>query len=183
MRKIIISTMITLDGVMEAPQNWSFSYWNDEIASYAHEQLFTSDALLTGRETYVGFAEAWSARAGADDFADRINAMLKLVASTTLQASDLTWTNSTLIKGDTAAELARLKQQPGQNILKYGGGKLMYTLIEHGLLDELRLLVFPTVVGTGERIFKEGNPVKLKLLDSKTFSTGVVALHYQPEKA
>lgn len=178
MRKIVVSTMVTLNGVEESPQNWSFDYWNDEIQQYASDQLFASDALIMGRATYESFAEAWSARAGADAFADRINSMPKYVASRTLK-EPLTW-NSTLMKGDIAGEVAKLKQQPGQNILQYGIGELTYTLMGHGLVDEIRLLVYPVAVGGSGHIFDTIEKSPMKLLEAKPFSTGVVALHYQP---
>jgi dihydrofolate reductase len=180
MKKIIVSTMVTLDGVMENPQNWSFDYWNDEIQQYAYDQLFTMDTLIMGRATFEGFAEAWSSRAGADAFADRMNALPKYVASTTLK-EPLTW-NSTLIKGDLATEVAKIKQQGGQDILMYGCGAVSRELIKHGLVDEIRLLVYPVLVGSGERIYETIAQTKLKLLETKPFKTGVVALHYQPEK-
>lgn len=178
MKKIIVSTMVSLDGVLENPQNWSFDYWSDEIAKYAYDQLFTCDTLVMGRATYEGFSEAWSARAGNDAFADRINSLPKFVASRTLSGA-LTW-NSTLFKNDLAAEVAQLKNQPGMDILQYGMGELTYTLLQHGLIDELRLLVYPVAVGSGKRIFDTLEKTPLKLLETKTFNTGVVALHYQP---
>ncbi len=177
MRKIIVSTMMTIDAVMENPQNWSFDYANDEFMQYASEQLAGADALIMGRETYEGFAEAWSSRAGADAFADRMNALPKYVASKTLK-SPLTW-NATLL-GDIAAEVAALKQQPGQDMLQFGLGELTHTLIEHGLVDELRFLVYPVVVGSGGRIFDGFSKTPMKLIESRSFSTGVVTLHYQP---
>jgi dihydrofolate reductase len=179
MRKIIVSTMMSLDGVEDDPQNWSFDYWNDEIAKYAHDLLFASDALVMGRSTYEAFAEAWSSRAGADEFADRINALPKYVASRTAK-EPLTW-NSTLIKGDVADAIRKLKEQPGQDILQYGCGELTYTMIEAGLVDELRFLVYPVTVGTGGRIFEKIAQTPLKLLSSQTFATGVIAQHYQPQ--
>jgi dihydrofolate reductase len=178
MRKIVVSTMISLDGVMENPQNWSFDYWNDEIQQYAYDQLFASDALIMGRVTYDGFAEAWSSRAGADAFADRMNSLPKYVASRTANLP-LTW-NSTQIKGDIAQEITALKQQSGQDILQYGCGELTHTLMQHGLVDELRFLIYPVVVGSGGRIFEAIDQTALKLLESRSFSTGVVALHYGP---
>lgn len=179
MRKIIVSTMISSDGVQENPQDWSFKYFNEEIGKYVSEQLFESDALISGRVTYEGFAEAWSSR--SDEFADRINALPKYVASRTLKAP-LTW-NSTLIEGDVPSAVAKLKAEPGMNILQYGAGELTRTLIEHGLVDELRLVMFPVVVGSGQRFLEQIGLTSLKLLEAKTFSSGVVALHYQPEKA
>jgi dihydrofolate reductase len=178
MRKIVVSTMISMNGVEQNPQNWTFDYANDEFLKYATDQLFASDALIMGRVTYEGFAPSWSARAGADAFADRINSLPKYVASRTLNGP-LTW-NSTLLKGDAAAEIAKIKQQPGQDILQYGVGELTHTLMQHGLVDELRFLVYPVVVGGGGHVFETFDKAALKLLETKTFSTGVVVLHYQP---
>jgi len=175
MRKIIVSTFMSLDGVIDNPM-WTMPYWNDEIAKFQHDDLFASDALLLGRETYQGFAEAWSQRAGSDDFADRMNSLPKYVVTTTL--NEVTW-NATLIKGNVPEEIAKLKQQPGQNILKYGGGELLDTLVQHNLLDELHVLVFPVVVGSGARLFKGDVNVNLKLAGARVFSSGVVALIYQ----
>jgi dihydrofolate reductase len=177
MRKVIVSTMISIDAVMENPQNWTFDYMKDDLITYVSEQLFASDALIMGRETYVGFAEAWSSRAGADPFADRMNSLPKYVASRTLK-EPLTW-NATLLK-DIPAEVAALKQQSGQNILQYGIGELTQTLMQHGLVDEIRLLVFPVAVGNGQRILEKIAQTPMKLLEARPFSTGVVALHYQP---
>jgi dihydrofolate reductase len=170
--------MVTLNGVEQNPQRWSFDYANDEFMKYASEQLFASDTLIMGRMTYEGFAQAWSARAGADAFADRMNALPKYVASRTL-SGPLTW-NSTLLKGDVVAEVAKIKQQPGQDILQYGIGELTYTLLQHSLIDELRFLVYPVVMGGGGHMFETIDKTALKLLETKTFSNGVLVLHYQP---
>lgn len=179
MRKIIVSTMVSIDSVMENPQNWSFDYWNEEMQAYAREQLFSSDALISGRITYEAFAEAWSSRAGADEYADRINSLPKYVASRTL-TEPLTW-NSTLIKGDIAQEVTKLKQASGQNILQFGCGELTRTLLKHGLVDEFCLIVFPVAVGTGERLLEKVDQTPMKLLKSMAFATGIQILHYQPQ--
>jgi dihydrofolate reductase len=179
MRKIIVSTQMTLNGVEENPQNWSFDYFNEEFMAYASDQLNATDALIMGRVTYEAFAEAWSSRAGADAFADRINALPKYVASRTLTGG-LTW-NANLLGSDVVAEVTKLKQQPGADILQYGIGELTYTLLEHGLIDELRFLVYPVVVGKSGHIFDQIDKANLKLLESKAFSTGVMTLHYQPQ--
>ena len=179
MRKIVVSTQMTLNGVEENPQNWSFDFVNEEFMAYATDQLNAADALIMGRVTYEGFAEAWSSRAGADAFADRINSLPKYVASRTVK-DGLTW-NSSLIGSDLVAEVTKLKQQPGGDILQYGIGELTYTLLEHGLIDELRFLVYPVVVGKSGHIFDQIDRANLKLLESKTFSTGVLVLHYQPQ--
>jgi dihydrofolate reductase len=175
MRKLIVSTYISLDGVIENPM-WTMPFWNDEIAEFQKADLFASDALLLGRETYEGFAEAWPPRAGTDAYADRINALPKYVVSRTLQSA--AW-NATVLQGDIPAEIAKLKQEPGANILKYGGGELLHTLLEHRLLDELHLLVYPVIVGTGTRLTPAGSTAPLQLVDTKSFSSGVVLLHYQ----
>ncbi|MCL4270436.1 MAG: dihydrofolate reductase family protein [Anaerolineales bacterium] len=180
MRKLIISTMATLDGVIENPQNWSFGYMSDEFIQYAREQLFATDMLVMGRVTYEGFSEAWSARAGSDDFADRINSLPKYVASRTLKGP-LTW-NANLIKGDIVKTIADLKNQSGGYILQYGSGELTRTLLQHGLIDELRLMVYPVAVGSGLRVFENIEQTPMKLLETKTFSTGVTILHYEPLK-
>ena len=175
MRKIIVSTDMTLDGVIENPQNWSFNHWSDELTQHAKDLLWASDALLLGRETYQAFVAAWPSR--TDEFSDRINKLPKHVASRTLK--EMAW-NATLLKGDDAKELSRLKQQPGQDILMYGCGGLAYTLAQHGLIDEYQIKVFPVAVGNGKRLFHDKGKVGLKLINSKTFSTGVVVHTYQP---
>jgi dihydrofolate reductase len=176
MRKIIVSTQVSLNGVEENPQRCAFDYVGEEFMKYASDQLFASDALIMGRVTYEGFAQAWPS-SPANAFADRMNSLPKYVASRTLKAP-LTW-NANLIQGDVAAEVAKLKQQPGQNILQYGIGELTYTLLQHGLIDEIRLLMYPVVI-SGGHIFETIDKTGLKLLESKTFSTGVMVLHYQP---
>ncbi|MCB0163616.1 MAG: dihydrofolate reductase family protein [Anaerolineae bacterium] len=173
MRRIIVSTYVTLDGVIEAPQKWSLNYFDEEAAKFASEQLSAADALLLGRETYQGFAEAWPSRTG--DFADRINSMTKYVISTTLE-EPLGWDNSTLIKGDVIKEVDKLKQQPGQDILIYGTGRLANTLLQNGLIDEHRLWVVPVIWGSGRRIFEGMDTTLLELIDTKTLPSGTVIL-------
>jgi dihydrofolate reductase len=177
MRKIVVSTQVSLNGVEENPQRFAFDYVGEEFMKYASEQLFASDALIMGRVTYEGFAQAWPARAGADAFADRMNGLPKYVASRTLNGP-LTW-NASLLKGDAAAEIAKIKQQPGADILQYGIGKLTYTLLQHGLIDEIRLLMYPVVI-SGGHIFETIDKTPLKLLETRTFSNGALVLHYQP---
>jgi dihydrofolate reductase len=177
MRKVIVSTYMALDGVIENPM-WTFPYWGDDIAKFQYDDLFAAGSLLLGRETYEGFVAAWPDRAGTDAFADRINAMPKHVVTTTL--TEPTW-NATFIKDNVAEEITKLKQQSGMNILKYGGGRLLKTLVESSLLDELHLLVYPISVGSGARLFPDGTETKLKLTDTKTFASGVIALVYQPD--
>src|SRR5258707_15473259 len=132
-----------------------------------------------GQKTYQGFAMVWPTRQGED--ADRINRMPKYVASRTLK-EPLQW-NATLMKGDIAEEIRKLKQEPGKSLLQYGVGELTHTMLEHRLVDELRVLVYPFAFGEGLRIFEHMGVHTLKLLDTKTFSSGVVALHYQPQQS
>ncbi len=177
MRKLVESTFMSLDGVISSPEQWSPPYWNDEHMSYARELLFAADALLLGRETYEVFAEAWPARSG-DEYTDRINSMPKYVASTTLR--ETTW-NATLIEGDVAEEVAKLKQQPGENILKFGTGGLDRILLQHKLVDEYHLWIFPVVAGSGQRLFDGLEMTHLTLVDTTILSTGIVIGTYVPK--
>lgn len=197
MRRLIVSEFMTLDGVMEAPDQWSFKFWSEEQAKYKYDELFASDALLLGRVTYEEFASAWptmteetaieditegggSTGPGGDmaGFAGRMNSLPKHVVSTTLEKAD--WNNSCLINGHVVNEVSRLKQQPGQDILLYGSADLVDSLMQHHLVDEYRLMVFPIVVGSGKRLFKDTHTTTLKLVDTATFGPGVVVLTYKP---
>jgi dihydrofolate reductase len=177
MRKIVAGLFMTLDGVVESPEKWQLPYFNDEMAAALEAGMAASDAILLGRRTYQEFAGFWPDQGSDVPFADHINNTPKLVVSTTLDTVE--WRNSTLIKGDVAQELTKLKQQPGKNISMTGSGTLVGWLLRQGLLDELGLLVCPIVVGSGRRLFQDaGDQVPLKLVDSKTFSTGVLSLTY-----
>jgi dihydrofolate reductase len=176
MGKLIESTFVSLDGVIESPQEWSPPYWDDEHTAYSRKLLFDADALLLGRVTYEGFAQAWPARSG-DDFTDRINSMPKYVASNTLQ--DVTW-NARVISGDVAAEIARLKQD-GSNLLKYGTGVFDRTLMQHRLVDQFHLWHFPVIAGKGQRLFEGFDVSHLKLVDSTKFGSGIVVHVYEPQ--
>jgi dihydrofolate reductase len=189
-RKIIVSTYMTLDGVIQ-PLDW-FTPPPDEAAAeergkYAADLLFEADALLLGRETYQIFAEVWPARTAADDepggagVTDRINGMPKYVVSTTLR-EPLAW-NATLIKGDVPAQIATLKAQPGQSIVVYGCGRLAKTLLDHGLVDEFRFWIYPSVRGSGTRLFNDGVSADLELVDTKTFRNGFVVMTCRPKSA
>jgi len=178
--KIVVTEFITLDGVVEAPNEWSFPYWNDGIAKLKLDELMAADAQLLGRVTYDGFAAAWPGRTDEAGFADRMNNMPKYVVSTTLEKAD--WNNSTIIKTDVPAQIAELKKQPGGDILVAGSATLIDTLIAHDLVDEYHLLTYPIVVGKGKRLFKDGSKTKLKLIESRSFDSGVVLLRYAPER-
>ncbi|MGR6916794.1 dihydrofolate reductase family protein [[Actinomadura] parvosata] len=175
MRKLVESTFVTLDGVISDPHVWGQPYWDAEHNAYSAKLLFGADALLLGRETYEGFAEAWGARSG-DEYTDRINGLPKYVASTTLK--EATAWNGNLIEGDVATAVAELKRQPGQSILKYGTGVLDRALIEHKLIDELHLWMFPVVAGGGDRLLDGLDLTHFELLDSTRFTSGIIVLTY-----
>jgi dihydrofolate reductase len=185
MRKVIASEILSLDGVMESPEKWSFQFHNDQMEEAIGAAMAAADAMLLGRVTYEGFAAFWPSQGGDDDqgFAGYMNNTSKYVVSRTLE-EPLEWQNSTLIKGNVAEEIAKLKQQPGKEISITGSGTLVRSLLEDDLLDELRLMVHPIVVGSGKHLFEEGGDQRaLKLVDSKTFSTGVLYLTYQPAQS
>jgi dihydrofolate reductase len=183
MRKLIVEAEVSLDGVMGG-QNadfWKqvFPFHSPDVQEYLDELLFMPDALLIGRVTYESWTELWPTRQGKD--ADRINSMPKYVASRTL-TEPLQW-NAALLKGDVAEEIRKLKQEPGKSLLQYGVGELTHTMLKHGLVDELRILVHPFTFGEGPRIFERMGVNTLKLLDTRTFSSGVIALYYQPQQS
>jgi dihydrofolate reductase len=182
MRKVVVSEFVSLDGVMEAPDQWHNPYWNDEMGKYKSDELAAADALLLGRTTYELFAAAWPSMTDEEGGAE-MNGYPKHVVSTTLE-EPLEWNNSTLIKGDVAEGVARLKQQDGKDILVYGSAELANALMEHDLVDEYRLMVFPVVVGKGKRLFGDGlDTAALKLVDTKVFGSGVVVLTYRPAQS
>jgi dihydrofolate reductase len=177
MRNIVVTEFLSLDGVMEAP-SWTFKYWNDEIAKFKGEESTASDALLLGRVTYEGFAAAWPQ--SKDEGAPYFNGVRKYVVSKTLNKAE--WNNSVIIKDNVVEEIKKLKQQEGNDITVHGSGALVQTLIEHDLVDRYRLLVYPLVLGTGKRLFPEGTTATLKLVKAQSFSSGVAALIYEPER-
>lgn len=176
MRKVIVAEYVSIDGVMEEPR-WTAPYWNHELADLQRDLNFSSDALLLGRKTYQGFAQAWPNMTDPDEFASRMNTMPKYVASRTLQS--LEW-NASLLQGDVVAAVRELKQQSGGNLLIYGSGELVRSLMTHDLIDEFRLMIHPVVLGKGMPLFG-GSTANLKLVDSKNTSTGVSVLTYQPD--
>jgi dihydrofolate reductase len=180
MRKVVASELVSLDGVMEKPEQWAFSYSNDEMAKANASGMANSDAMLLGRVTYEEFAAFWPFQDRTEQpYTDHLNNTPKYVVSRTLD-EPLEWQNSLLVKGDVAEEVSRLKEQPGKDIGIVGSGALVRWLLRENLLDELSLMVHPIVLGRGERLFEEGGDQKaLELVDSKTFSTGVVHLTYQ----
>jgi dihydrofolate reductase len=185
MRKLIVTEFVTLDGVMEAPggepshphTGWVFDFMGSEQQEFKLREVLEADAHLIGRVTYESFAGAWPEREG--EFADKMNSMPKYVVTTTLDG--LEWNNSTPIKGNVPEEVAKLKEQDGGPILVAGSRTLVHTLMEHDLVDEYRLMVFPVVLGSGNRLFPESpDKTPLELVDTKTFATGVQVNTYRP---
>jgi dihydrofolate reductase len=189
MGRIVVTEFVSLDGVMEDPGGsesfkyggWSFEFARgDEGDKFKLDETLETEALLLGRITYEGFAAAWPSREG--EFADKFNNMPKYVVSSTL--NDPEWNNSTVIKGDVPEQVAKLKDEAGGNLVVHGSAQLVQTLLEHDLVDELRLMVFPVVLGSGKRIFGETRDKKpLRLTGSKTVGDGVEILTYEPVRA
>jgi dihydrofolate reductase len=189
MRKIVVTEFMTLDGVVEDPGGaeafdrggWSFKFPDDEGMKYKLDEVRDHDAMLLGRVTYEGFAEAWPGREDEMGFAAKMNSMAKYVVSTTLE--DPAWNNSSVIAENVADEVTKLKQQDGGDILVAGSVTLVQFLHEHGLVDEYRLMVFPIVLGAGKRLFGEtADATTLGLTDSKALASGTVILTYAPKR-
>jgi dihydrofolate reductase len=187
--RIVVTEFVSLDGVVEAPGGgesfkhggWSFEInRGDEGDKFKLDETLESEVLLLGRVTYEGFAAAWPTRDG--EFADKLNSMPKYVVSSTLENPE--WNNTTVLKGDVVEEVSKLKQEQGGDIVVHGSPQLAQTLIEHDLVDEYRLMVFPVVLGSGKRLFGETTDKKsLRLVDSKVVGDGVAILVYQPAGA
>jgi dihydrofolate reductase len=189
MRKLNVSTLVTLDGVIQDPGGfqeldeggWGNRYFDDEAQSYALEHLRQSDAFLCGRVTFEVFKEFWP-QVKEGEYAQTLNRMRKFVASTTL-SEPLDW-NATLLKGDVADAVSDLKRRDGRDIVMYGSAGLMATLMAHDLIDEYRIWIHPLVIGTGTRLFDEGVPTRsLELCETRQLSTGVVILVYRATRA
>ena len=192
MRMLRVIEFLSLDGVIQAPGapdedteggfrhgGWQRPYFDDVLGATAAEGMAETDAYLFGRKTYEKMAAYWPTAPEDDPYGRHMNSTLKYVASRTLQ--DVEWQNSRLITGDVSEEVARLKQQPGKNIAVLGSGDLVQTLLEHDLVDEFFLAVYPLVLGSGKRLFREYDQArKLRLVDSKPTSTGGVILTYRP---
>jgi dihydrofolate reductase len=191
MRKLVVNTFATLDGVMQAPGGpeedptgefehggWSAGYWDEAMGEWMGEFMGKPFDLVLGRKTYEIFAAHWP-HARDQPGAEQLNAATKYVVSRTLQSVD--WENSRLLEGDAADAIARLKEEDGPELQVHGSSDLIQTLLRHGLVDELRVWIFPVVLGTGKRLFGDGTvPAGLELVDSKTSTTGVVFLTYTP---
>jgi dihydrofolate reductase len=188
MGRIVVTEFVSLDGVMEDPggaEDFKYGGWTFEIArgdegdKFKLEETLESSALLLGRVTYEGFAEAWPSRTG--EFADKFNNMPKYVVSSTLDEPE--WNNSTVLREDVVDAVSKLRNELEGDIVVHGSGQLVRTLLEHDLIDELRLMVFPVVLGSGKRLFGDTSDKKpLKLVDSKTVGDGVSILVYNPAR-
>ena len=174
--KVVVSEYVTLDGVVEAPEEWTFDFWGDDIASFKLDELRAADALLLGRQTYEGFADAWPSRTDETGYADRINSMPKYVVSTTLE--DPEWTNSTVIGADVATRVAELAAD--ETLLVFGSVELVHSLTGNDLVDKYQLLFYPVVRGGGKRLFIDSHARKtLELVSSQAFDSGVVQMTYR----
>jgi dihydrofolate reductase len=184
--RIVVTEFVSLDGVMEDPggaENFKHGGWSFEISrgeegdKFKVDETSTSEALLLGRVTYEGFAEAWPSREG--EFADKFNSMPKYVVSSASEKPQ--WNNSTVLKGDVVEEVAKLRQELDGDIVVHGSARLVQTLLDHDLVDELRLMVYPVLLGSGKRLFGETREKKsLRLVDSTVVGDGVIILIYQP---
>ena len=181
MRKVVAAEFLALDGVMESPDKWHFPYFNEEMGQAIGECFAAADAMLMGRVNYEEWAAFWPGQNPQENpMAAQMNAMQKYVVSMTLE-EPLAWQNSTLIGENAAEEIARLKQEEGGDIVISGSGALVRSLLQYGLLDELKLMIHPVVVGGGKRLFETfGEQKALELVESKTFETGVLYLTYRP---
>jgi dihydrofolate reductase len=187
--RIVVTEFVSLDGVMEAPgggEDFKHGGWTFEIdrgeegGKFKLDEALDADALLLGRVTYQGFAAAWPSMEG--EFADKFNSMPKYVVSSTLEEAE--WNNSTILKGDVVEDVSKLRQGLGGDIVVHGSAQLVQTLLEHDLVDELRLMVFPVVLGTGKRLFGDASDKKrLRLADSKTVGDGIAILIYEPAES
>jgi dihydrofolate reductase len=194
MRKIIVSEFVSLDGVMQAPGGaeedtdggfshggWTMPYWHDDMGATILEEINQADTLLLGRKTWLGHAEAFEPAPADDPFASVLNNLQKYVVSTTLKSADA-WRNSTIISQNVVDEVRKLKEQPGKEIYVDGSSVLVHTLAQSDLVDEYHLLVFPIVLGSGKRVFPDGFYSGLKLVETKSFPSGVILVHYQPDR-
>jgi dihydrofolate reductase len=190
MARVVVSEFVSLDGVMEDPGGsegtehggWTFQFdQGPDGSKFKVDELSAADALLLGAVTYRGFAAAWPSMEGTGDFGERMNSIRKYVVSSTLTDAEATWNNTTVIRGEVGTEVAKLKAQPGGDLLVAGSGQLARALIGLGLVDEYRLIVFPIVLGSGKRLFSgvSGMP-KFSLVEAKTSGAGVLLLTYRP---
>lgn len=193
MRKLIVSEFVSLDGVIQAPGGkdedrdggfehggWTMPYWHDDIGGSFVAMMQDCDAFLLGRRTYVTHAQAFEPLPAGDFFGDLMNAPKKYVVSRTLK--EPIWRDTTIIRDDPMGAVRTLKAQPGKNILTDGSSQLVHALLAHDLVDELHLLLYPLTLGGGKRLFADGVHATFTLQSAKTYPTGVVGLHYVPQR-
>lgn len=194
MKRLVVAEFVSLDGVMQAPGGvdedteggfahggWTGPYWHDDIGAHILDEINKADTFLLGRKTWQGHAAAFEPAPADDPFAGLLNSLKKYVVSTTLQSADA-WRNSTIIRDNVVEEVQKIKEQPGKDIYVDGSSVLVHTLAEADLVDEYSLLVFPIVLGNGKRVFPDGFYSGLKLIETKSFPSGVVFLRYRPER-
>jgi len=194
MRKIIVAEFVSLDGVMQAPGGvdedtdggfayggWTGPFWHDDLGAHFFQAMSQCDTLLLGRKTWQGHADAFDPMPVGDPFGDVMNNVRKVVVSTTLKSA-AAWRNSTIISQNVVEEIRKLKEQPGKDIYIDGSSVLVHALAQNDLVDEYSLLVFPLVLGSGKQVFPDGFHADLKLIETKSFPTGVILARYQPDK-
>ena len=194
MRKLVVAEFVSLDGVMQAPGGaeedmeggfthggWTMPYWHDDMGTTLFEEINKADTFLLGRKTWQGHAEAFEPAPADDPFAGLLNGLKKYVVSTTLKSADA-WRNSTIISDNVVDEVRKLKEQPGKAIYVDGSSVLVHTLAQADLVDEYSLLVFPIVLGKGKRVFPQDFHAGLRLIETKSFPSGVVLMRYQPDR-
>ena len=194
MKKLVVAEFVSLDGVMQAPGGaeedmdggfahggWTMPYWHDDMGVSLFEEINKADTLLLGRKTWEGHAGAFESAPAEDPFASLLNGMKKYVVSTTLKSADA-WRNSTIIRGNVADEVHKIKDQSGKAIYVDGSSVLVHALAQADLVDEYSLLVFPLLLGSGKGVFPDGLYSGLKLIETKTFPSGVVLMRYQSER-
>jgi len=194
MRKITVSEFVSLDGVMQAPGGadedteggfahggWTGPYWHDDLGAHFFQAMSDCDTLLLGRKTWQGHADAFEPMPAGDPFGDVMNNVRKVVVSATLKSASA-WRNSSIISRNVVDEVRKLKEQPGKDIYVDGSSVLVHTLAQHDIVDEYSLLVFPLVLGSGKRVFPDGFHAGLKLIETRSFPSGVVLVRYQPDR-
>jgi dihydrofolate reductase len=194
MKKLVVAEFVSLDGVMQAPGGaeedtdggfkhggWTMPYFHDDMGATLFEEINKADTFLLGRKTWQGHAEAFEPAPADDPFASVLNNLKKYVVSTTLKSADA-WRNSTIISENVVDEVRKLKEQPGKDIYVDGSSVLVHTLAQADLVDEYSLLVFPIVLGSGKKVFPDGFHSGLKLIETKSFPTGVILSRYQPDR-
>jgi dihydrofolate reductase len=177
--RLVATEYLSLDGVFEEPGHWSFPFFNAEAGQFKWAELQASDALLLGRNTYAGFASAWPTMQGTGEFGEKMNSMPKYVVSSTLDKVE--WAGSKLIKGNASAEIKKLKDQPGGDLLLSGSGQLFNAMMRENLIDLYRFMLFPVVLGKGMHLFEDGGRQhNLELTETRRFATGIIVLEYEP---